>query len=113
MPSTLNPASPLYGPRLGTNPLPDRHVRKDYRQCVLRAQDGDAGSTRAAASPADGLPRGHDLACTPSRTTKEATVRTTRRGWRADRAMTALRRALRVIRNVDLRRPRFSGQGIH
>lgn len=103
MPSTLNPAGPPYGLRLENKPLPDLHVREDHRQRVLRAQDGhgDPGSTRAAASPADGLPRGHDLACTPSRTTKEATARTTRRVWRADRAMTALRGALRVIRNVN------------
>lgn len=103
MPSTLNPADPLYGLRFGNKPLPDLHVREDHRQRVLRARDGhgDPGSTRAAASPADGLPRGHDLACTPSRTAQEATARTTRRGRRAGRAMTALRRALRVIRNVD------------
>ena len=102
MPSTLNSAGPLCGLRLENKSLPDLHVREDHRQRVLRAQDGhgDPGSTRAAASPADGLPRGHDLACTPSRTTKEATARTTRR-WHADRAMTALCRALRGIRNVN------------
>ena len=98
MPSTLNPAGP-YGLHSGNKPLPDLHVREDHYQRALRAQDGhdDPGSTRAAASRADGLPHGQHLASTPSRTTKEATAKTLRPG----RAMTVLRRALRVVRNVD------------
>jgi hypothetical protein len=98
MPSTLNPAGP-YGLHSGNKPLPDLNVREDHYQRALRAQDGhdDPGSTRAAAPRADGLPLGQDLASTPSRTTKEATAKTLRAG----RAMTVLRRALRVVRNVD------------
>lgn len=104
MPSTLNPAGRLSGLRFGNKPLPDLHVRGDYRQRALRAQDGhdDPGRTRAAASRADGLPQGQDLASTPPRTTKEATARTTRPARRAGRPMTgALRGALRVVRNVN------------
>jgi hypothetical protein len=103
MPSTLNPAGRLSGLRFGNKPLPDLHVREDSCQRALRAQDGhdDPGSTRAAASRADGRPQGQDLASTASRTTKEATARTIRPGRRAGRAMTAaLRRTLRVVRNV-------------
>jgi hypothetical protein len=98
MPSTLNPAGP-YGLHSGSKLPPDLHVREDPYQRVLRAQDGhdDLGSTRAAASRADGLPHGQDLASTPSWTTKEATAKTSWPG----RAMTVLRRALRVVRNVD------------
>lgn len=98
MPSTLNPAGP-YGLHFGNKPLPDLHVREDHYQRVLRAQDGhdDPGSTHAAASRADGLHHGQDLASTPSRIMKEATAKTSRPG----RAMTVLRRVLRVVRNVD------------
>lgn len=42
-----------------------------------------------------------DLASAPSRTTKEATARTTRRGRRAGRTITALRRGLRAVRYVS------------
>jgi hypothetical protein len=103
MPSTLNPAGPLSGLRFGNKPLPDLHVQEGHCQRVLCAQDGhdDPGSTRAAVSRADGLPHVQDLASTPSRTTKEATAWTTTPGRRVGRAMTALRGALRVVRNLD------------
>lgn len=103
MPSTLNPAGRLSGLRFGNKPLPDLPVWEDHRQRALRAQDGhdDPGRTRAAASRADGRPQGQDLASTPSRTTKEATARTTRPPAAPAEPLTAaLRRALHVVRNV-------------
>ncbi len=49
MPTTLNPAYPLCGPRFGNKPLLDLHIREDHRHCVPRPQNGDCnpGSTRA------------------------------------------------------------------
>lgn len=114
MPSTLNPACPLCGLRFGNKPLLDLHIREDHRQRVPRAQDGhrDPGSTRVAAPPAYGPLHGHDGTPTPSRTTKEATARTTRRRRPAGRAITAMRRALRAVRNVSDEPLRASGAAI-
>ena len=111
MPSTMNPDCLLCGLRFGNKPLLDLHIREDHRQPVPRAQDGhlDPGSTRARASRADGPPHGHDLASAPSRITKEATARTTRRRRRAGRAITALRGGLRAIRCVSDELLRASG----
>jgi hypothetical protein len=99
MPDTLNPACPLCGPRFRNKPLLDLHVPEDHRQRVFRAQNGDRdpGSTRAPASGADSPPDPpdpHDPAATPPWTSKKATARPGRRGRSADRAKTALRRAL-------------------
>jgi hypothetical protein len=103
MPSTLNPTCPLCGLRFGNKPLLDLHIREDHRERAPRAQNGhrDTGSTRAPASGADSPPGGHDLAATPSRTSKKTTARTTTHGRRAGRAMTAMRRALRALRHVN------------
>ena len=103
MPTTKIPACPLCGLRFANKPLLDLHIREDHRQPVPRAQDGhrDPGSTRARASRADAPPHGHDPASAPSRTTKEATARTTRRRQHAGRAITALRGGLRAVRYVS------------
>jgi hypothetical protein len=111
MPSTMNPDCLLCGLRFGNKPLLDLQIREDHRQPVPRAQDGhlDPGSTRAGASRADGPPHGHYLASAPSRITKEATARTTRRRRRAGRAITALRGGLRAVRCVSDELLRASG----
>ena len=111
MPSTMNPDCLLCGLRFGNKPLLDLHIREDHRRPVPRAQDGhlDPGSTRARASRADGPPHGHDLASAPSRITKEATARTTRRRRRVGRAITALRGGLRAVRCVSDELLRASG----
>ena len=114
MPSTLNPACPPCGLRFENKPLLDLHIREDHRQRVPRAQDGhrDPGSTRVAAPPADGPPHGHDGAPAPSLTTKEATARTTRHRHPPGRAITALLRALRAVRNISDEPLRASGAAI-
>jgi hypothetical protein len=110
MPITLNPACPLFGLRFGNKPLLELHIRQDHRQRVPGAQNGhrDRGSTRAAVPRHDSPADGHDLAFTPSRTTKEATAMTGRRPPRGGRAMTALRRARCALRNVNDEPPRAS-----
>jgi hypothetical protein len=110
MSSTLNPACPLCGLRFANKPLLDLHIREDHRKRDRRAQNGhrDPGSNRVPPSP-DNQANGRDVASTPSRATKEATARTTRRRPRASRAMSKLRRALRAHRHVKdglLSRPR-------
>jgi len=95
--STLNPACPLCGLRFENKPLLDLHIREDHRQRVSRERNGDSdpGSTRAPASGAESLPDPADPAATPSWTSKKA-AKPPRRG-RADRAKTALRRALHAL----------------
>ena len=95
--STLNPACPLCGLRFENKPLLDLHIREDHRQRVFRERndDSDPGSTRAPASGAESLPDPADPAATPSWTSKKA-ARPAGRG-RADRAKTALWRALRAL----------------
>ena len=85
--STLNPACPLCGLRFENKPLLDLHIREDHRQRVFRErnEDSDPGSTPAPASGAVSQPDPADPAATPAR-----------RG-RADRAKTALWRALRAL----------------
>ena len=97
--STLNPACPLCGLRFENKPLLDLHIREDHRQRVFRERSGDSdpGRTRAPASEAESLPDPADPAATPSRASKK-TAGQARRG-RADRAKTALRRALRALHN--------------
>ena len=87
--STLNPACPLCGLRFENKPLLDLHIREDHRQRVFRE------STRAPASGAESQPDPADPAATPSWTSKKA-ARPAGRG-RADRAKTALWRALRAL----------------
>jgi hypothetical protein len=110
MPSTMNPDYLLCGLRFGNKPLRDLHIREDHRQPVPRVQDGhlDPGSTRADASRADGPPHGHDLASAPSRITKEATVRTTRRRRRRPGHHRPAR-GLRAVRCVSDELLRASG----
>lgn len=95
--STLNPACPLCGLRFENKPLLDLHIREDHRQRVFRERNDESepGSTRAPASGAEGLPDPADPAATPSWTSKKA-ARPAGRG-RADRAKTALWRALRAL----------------
>jgi len=95
--STMNPACPLCGLRFENKPLLDLHIREDHRQRVSRERNGDSdpGSTRTPASGAEGLPDPADPAATPSWTSKK-TAGQARRG-RADRAKTAVRRALRAL----------------
>jgi hypothetical protein len=95
--STLNPACPLCGLRFENKPLLDLHIREDHRQRVFRErnEDSDPGSTRAPASGAESLPDPADPAATPSWTSKKA-AKPAGRG-RADRAKTALWRALRSL----------------
>jgi hypothetical protein len=95
--STLNPACPLCGLRFENKPLLDLHIREDHRQRVFRERndDSDPGSTRAPASGAESLPDPADPAATPSWTSKKAARPAGRR--RADRAKTALWRALRAL----------------
>ena len=95
--STLNPACPLCGLRFENKPLLDLHIREDHRQRVFRERndDSDPGSTLAPASGAESLPDPADPAATPSWTSKKA-ARPASRG-RADRAKTALWRALRAL----------------
>ena len=80
--STLNPACPLCGLRFENKPLLDLHIREDHRQRVSRERNGDSdpGSTRAPASEAECLPDPAAAKC-----------------GRADRAKTALRRALHAL----------------
>jgi len=101
--STLNPACPLCGLRFENKPLLDLHVREDHRQRVSRERngDGDPGSTRAPASGTESLRDPTDPPATPSLTLKKA-ARPARRG-RADRAKTALRRALHALRKSPAR----------
>ena len=95
--STLNPACPLCGLRFENKPLLDLHIREDHRQRVFRERndDSDPGSTRAPASGAENLPDPADPAATPAWTSKKAARPARRR--RADRAKTALWRALRAL----------------
>jgi hypothetical protein len=103
MPSTLNPACPLCGLRFGNKPLLDPHLRDDHRQRVACPRDDhlDPGSSRAPASGVDTPRDPHDVASTPSRTSKETTATQTRRGRRHGRAVTALRKALHALRYVS------------
>lgn len=95
--STLNPACPLCGLRFENKPLLDLHIREDHRQRVFRERndDSDPGSTLAPASGAESVPDPAAPAATPSWTSKKA-ARPASRG-RADRAKTALWRALRAL----------------
>jgi hypothetical protein len=95
--STLNPTCPLCGLRFENKPLLDLHIREDHRQRVFRErhEDSDPVRTRAPASGAESIPDPADPAATPPWTSKKA-ARPARRG-RADRAKTALWRALRAL----------------
>ena len=75
MTATLTPTCPLCGLHYANRPMLELHIREDHRQ-------------RRPAEPG-GPPRGHELAPTPSRTTKEVT------------AMTATRRVIRAVRHVN------------
>ena len=112
--STLNPACPLCGLRFGNKPLLDLHIREDHRQRVFRERDGDSdpGGTRAPASEADRPPDPADPAATPSWTSKKAAARPARRGGGADRAKTALRRALGALHKAAGELRRAPGTGV-
>jgi hypothetical protein len=71
----MTPTCPLCGLHYANRPMLELHIREDHRR-RRRAEPGDPSG-------------GHELAPTPSRTTKEVT------------AMTATHRVIRAVRHVN------------
>ena len=87
MTGTLTPTCPLCGLRYENRPLLELHIREDHHQS---RHDEPGGPSRS-----------HDLASRSSGTTKEVTATTAVRSARPGQAMTAPRRAIRVLRYVN------------
>lgn len=102
MTSTLTPTCPLCGLRYESSPLLELHIREDHRQ-PIGAPSGrrDPGSSRATPARADNPAHQDGSPPGPSRTAEEVTAMTTTLHRPAGRARTALRRAVRALRQVN------------
>ena len=86
MTGTLTPTCPLCGLRYENRPLLELHIREDHHQSRHHEPGGPS--------------RSHGLA-SRSGTTKEVTATTAARSARPGQAITAPRRAIRVLRYVN------------
>ena len=87
MTGTLTPTCPLCGLRYENRPLLELHIREDHHHS---RPDEPGGPSRS-----------HGLASRSSGTTKEVTATTAARSAGPGQAMTAPRRAIRVLRYVN------------
>ena len=103
MTSTLTMTCPLCGLRFPGRSLLDLHMREDHRKRNSPAgpDHGDSGDTGTPRDGAGGLPRGEGLASGQAAgiAHEEAIAMTTKQRSRSGRAMTALRRAVGILRS--------------
>jgi hypothetical protein len=100
MSSTLTTTCPLCGLRFPGRPLLDLHMREDHRERNSPAgpDRGDYGET--SGDGADGLSGDEGLASGQAGIAhEEAIAMTTKQQSRSERAMTALRRAIGVLKS--------------
>lgn len=104
MTSTLTTTCPLCGLRFPGRSLLDLHMREDHRKRNSPAgpDRGDSGDTGTSRDVAGGPPRVEDLASGQAGIAhEEAIAMTTKQRSRSARAMTALRRAIGILRSPE------------
>jgi hypothetical protein len=102
MSSTLTMTCPLCGLRFPGPPLLDLHMRDDHQQRNRPAEPDhdDSGDAGTPGDGGDGPSRGEGLAAGQVGIAhEEVTVMTTKQRPRPGRAMTALRRAIGILRS--------------
>jgi hypothetical protein len=102
MSSTLTTTCPLCGLRFPGRPLLELHMREDHleRHRPAERDHDDSGGTGTPGGGAGGPSRGDGLASGQARIAREeAIAMTTRQRPRSGRAMTALRRAIAILRS--------------
>ena len=102
MSSMLTTTCPLCGLRFPGRSLLDLHMREDHRERISPAgpDRGDSGDTGTSGDDTRGLPRGEGLSSGQAGIAhEEAIAMTTKQGSRSGRAMTALRRAIGILRS--------------
>jgi hypothetical protein len=101
MSSTLTTTCPLCGLRFPGRSLLDLHMREDHRQRNSPAgpDRGDSGDTGTSGDGAGGLPRSEGLASGQAGIAHEEAIAMTTKRSRSGRAMTALRRAIGILRS--------------